>query len=193
MKSLLALALVAVMAGSALADAPEVGLYFSNTEFTQETVNFAAPLATPFSAYIALTMSDLTSVGAYEVGISHDGGSALLITGASGPNGWTNFGNNLNHLAGYQTPLPVNENGTVLGQVDMLLLSPSTVVFTMHGANPPSVPGHDGPVLADGQNSSNLVVCWTPAGAPNGEVASLNGEVVAVEQNTLTGVKALFE
>jgi len=192
MKKLLALALVALMAGSALAQAPEIGMFFSDTEFTQETANIASP-AGPFNGYVVLLGSDLSILGGYEVGIAEDSGGTLFALSVTGPNGWTNFGSNFNHLVGFQTPLPVVPEGVVLSTVQMLYSGTDVVTFTMGASNPNSIDDHDGPVIADGSDPNNLVACWTTGGAPTAPVASVNGQVVAVEAETLTGVKALFQ
>ncbi|HOX25042.1 MAG TPA: hypothetical protein PLL30_04690 [Candidatus Krumholzibacteria bacterium] len=192
MKKLLALALVALMAGGALADAPELGLFFSNTEFVAANTNFN-PGAVPFNAYIVLLpLGNVETVGGYEVGIGMP--ASVFVLSVSGPNGWTNFGNNVNHLAGYQQPLPVGEMGAVLCTMQLFGGAGTPAVVEFYNANPPSIPSHPGPVIADGANPDILLSCFLVTGQINGVVATFNGAgVVATENHTWTGVKNLFD
>ncbi|HOX24169.1 MAG TPA: hypothetical protein PLL30_00265 [Candidatus Krumholzibacteria bacterium] len=192
MKKLLGLALMAVMAGGALADAPELGMFFSATAFDQEHTNFN-PAGAPFNAFIVFfPMGNVELVGGYEVGITVP--ASLFVLGASGPNGWTNFGSSVNHLAGYGFPLPAPEEGVVLCTLQVLYGAANPAVIEYGPANPQSVPGHDGPVIANGANPDDLISCWLVTGEINGVVATIfGGGVIAVENHTWTGVKSLFE
>jgi len=193
MKKLLAMALVAAMAGVAFADAPELGMFFNMAEFSQANTNFNS-VGAPFNGYIVvMPMGNVESVGGYEVGIGIPG--TLFVLAASGPNGWTNFGSNVNHLAGYGTPLPVVEGGSVLCTMNMMYIGGAApAVIEFYNATPASIPGHFGPVVADGANPDLLLAAWLVTGQPNGVVATINGAgVVAVENHTWTGVKNLFD
>ncbi len=195
MKKLLALALVALMAGGALAqwDGDNMmGMFFDGEVFTDATTNLDTPGA-PFNSFIVALNPEMQSVSGYEVGISISDASVFVLS-AVGPNGWTNFGDNTNHLAGFGTPVPVVDNAVVLCVLQMLYSGTDRVEIVYGAATPPSIPGHDGPVLADGANPDILVACeYTSHEDMGGLVATLNGEgVIAVENHSLSGVKALF-
>ena len=193
MKKLLTITLVSLMACGAFAQdfsgSNMTGMFFSNTDFTNENTNHANMFA-PFNGYIVLLNSTVSSVGGYEVGITLSDATVFVLA-ASGPNGWTNFGSNTNHLCGYMTALPCDANGNaVLGQLQMLYTGAGTVEISFGPASPSSF-NNEGPGIAEGTNPDNLILC--PPATPDGIVATINGEgVVATEQHTLTGVKALF-
>jgi hypothetical protein len=193
MKKLLGLALVALMAGGAFAQAPEVGMFFSSTEFTQDMTNFDS-IGAPFNGYIVcFSFDNVGSVGGYEVGINVP--AALFLLTVGGPNGWTNFGSPTNQICGYGFPLPAPAEGVVLCTINMLYTGgPAPGVIEFHGSSPASIPGHDGVVIANGENPDELIACWLVTGQINGVVASVNGDgVVAVEDHTWTSVKNLFD
>jgi len=147
----------------------------------------------PSYGYIVLLYPTVESVAGYEVGITFvPDDSALFILAVNGPNGWTNFGDNTNHLAGYGVPLPCDAGGVVLAELQFLY-SGGPVEIQFGPATPPSIPG--GPVIASGENPDDLYVCnltCSPAYCPT--VATINGEgVVATDYKSFTSVKALFE
>jgi hypothetical protein len=196
MKKLLVLGLVAVMATGALAQSGDdnmMGIFFSDTEFVDETTNFPNTFA-PFNAYVVLLNGTVNSIAAYEVGMMVSDPSVFVLA-VSGPNGWTNFGNNLNHLAGYMTPVPVAENGTILATLNMLYTGVATVEMSMGPATPSSFDDL-GPGYANGENVDDLVLCSLTVptnGDVWGVVATINGDgVVANEAHSLSSVKALF-
>ncbi len=201
MRTLLVLALVAVIAGGASAtefyEGGVLGLYFSDTDFTPLETNYITSSA-PFNAYIVLLQSPTSTIGAYEVGITISDLSVFVLN-ATGPNGWTNFGSNTNHLCGYQVALPVDANDSVvLGTLQMLYAGAGVVTIDFGPANPSSFALPNGPYdpagggIADGATPDNLYHCALSTGDVVGTVATLN-LVVAAESRTLTGVKALFE
>jgi hypothetical protein len=189
MKKLLALALVVMVAGGALAQTTEdnmMGMFFAEP-FVSETTNHVNTFA-PFPGYVVLLNPTVESVGGYEVGISMP--ATVFVLGVTGPNGWTNFGSATNHLAGYQVPLPVAEGGTVLSTLNMLYTGTDIIYIGFGEATPPSIPGV--PVIANGANPDDLIACNLTS--DGGFVATINGPgVIATEDYSLTGVKALFE
>jgi len=193
LKKLLALTLVALMAGAASAQ-PGLGMFFSDTEFTDETTDFVST-GSPFNAYIVLIGDPgFATVSGYEVGITEDSGGALFVLSVTGPNGWTNFGGNLNHLVGFQTPVPHGPDGTVLCTLQMLYGGAGTVTFTFGASDPNSIDGWNGPVIADATNPNNLVAAFAAGGSTPGPVATVNGDgVTPVEQTSLSDVKSLFQ
>ena len=202
MKKLLALALVTMMAGGAMAQVHgevggSMGLYFSSTEFSDETSNMDTAAGDPaFNAYIVMLDCVSTSIGGYEVGITIPAG--IFVLSAVGPNGWVNFGTFTDHLVGYGEPLPVELDGTaVLATLQILdpvggmpgefLFGPSSVQ---------SLPDWNGPAYTHGPDPTIILACTLPSGEFNqvGVVATLNGEgVVATESAAWTDVKALFD
>ena len=199
MKKLLALTFAVMVAGGALAQTDMdnmLGMFFTN-DVGQIHMNMPAvegvphpdtnvDILAPVDAFIVLLYPTIESVGGYEVGIGVDGPGFILSV--LGPNGWTNFGDNTNHLVGFQTPVPAGEYGMVL--CVMNIFPQGTMGFTFGPSEPASIPGF--PAIADGTNPENLLPCELTT--PDGIVATINGGgVVAVEEHTLTSVKALFD
>jgi hypothetical protein len=192
MKKMLALALVALMAGGALAQGPEMGMFFDPADFNEDTTNFDVTPNAPFPAYLVVVGAQFDALAAYEVGISAP--AEVFFIDVGGPNGWTNFGSNTNHLVGFQTPVPMMEEGTVVAEMQMLTASEAPLVFEFGPADPPSDPDWNGPIVLDAADLNTLIPANLVTGEPNGVIATLNGDgVVAVENQTLSGVKALFE
>ena len=202
MKTLLTLSLVVLLAGPALAQDTlpnAMGLFFSDTEFTEANTNADITPGVPVDAYITLLNTPLFSVGAYEVGIDiSDAGVFVLV--ADGPNGWTNFGSATNHIVGYATPVPAIDGNAVLGHLNMLYSGDATVEIAFGPSEPSSFDGQ-GPGLADGTDPENLVLCTYVTGPDEGGlVATFNGPGVvfdgggvATENQSWSGVKALFQ
>jgi len=188
--------MLALLAGAASAQ-PCMGMFFSDTEFTDETTNIN-PTPAPFNGYIVvqgLTMID--SVYGYEVGIDVDT-SVVFILSAAGPNGWTNFGDNVNHLAGFGTPVPATDGAVVLCTLNMLYSGVSEIEIAYGPATPPSIPGFNGPVIVDGADEDVLLQCGlTNGGSFDGGdnvVATLHGVgITATEDHSLSSVKSLFQ
>jgi len=195
MKKLLALSLVVLMAGTATAQMPSIGIFFSNTDFTDENTNFDPASGTPFDAYLVMLGANFVSLGGYEVGLTENSGGTLLVLNATWPNSALNFGGtNLNHLVGYGVPLPVTDGAAVLCTISMLLSGTPTVEFSTGPAVPPSIPSWEGPVFADNANPDDLIEGTSTGGSPIAVVATLNGGgIVAVEQSSLSQVKSLFQ
>jgi len=196
MKQMIAFALVALMAGGVTAQWEGdnlVGMFFSGDEFSSSTMCIQTPGA-PFNAFIVTLNPEMESVSGYEVGISISDPSVFVLS-VTGPNGWTNFGDNTNHLAGYGTPLPVENNAAVLSIMQLLYAGSDEVEIMFGPADPPSIPEHDGPVLADGANPDILVPCaYTTDPSLAGNVAWLNGicDPTPVESQSFSSVKAIF-
>jgi hypothetical protein len=195
MKKLLALACVALMAGTAVAQIPGMGLFFSDTEFTDENTNSTA-IGSPTNAYIVLLNSPYQTILAYEVGITISNEAAVFVTAVSGPNGWTNFGSNTNHLCGYQTPLIVDgaeqDNAVVLATMALLNTTVDQVDISFGPASPSSFDGLY-PGIANGADPTQLAWAFSAGGESPGLVATFNGPgVTATESRSLSSIKALF-
>ena len=194
MKKLLALALVVMVAGSALAqDLNGMGIFFDNAVF-DETTNTVATAGAPLDMYVVLIASEFETIGGYECGIEFSDPTVFAL-GATGPNGWTNFGSGaLDHLVGFMAPVQTTVDGAaVLATINILYGGSDVVDITMMDASIPSFPGF--PAIANGANPEELRACLLTTGvAPPGVVANLNGEgITAMESHTLTEVKALFD
>lgn len=207
MKKLLALSLVALMAGTASAQLEEVfgmGIFFSDSEFVDAQTN-KVTTAAPFDAYIVLLTgpgSQLQSVGAYECSLAFSDPTVFLLS-VTGPNGWTNVGSSTtNQVVGYSTPVPVEGGAAVLAFISMLYSGADAVDIFM-GPSEPSSAAYAGPVIADGSNVEFLYTCFLTSGesgagsvddTTGGLVATLNGDgVVATESHSLSSIKALFD
>jgi len=190
MKKLLALSLVALLAGTASADLG-LGIFFSNTEFTDANTNYTT-VGAPFNAYLVLltneasehleynsdgVYSQVTSVGGYEVSVEISD-PAVFILGVTGPNDWTNFGNG---------------DFAVLATFNMLQTVAVEATITLSGSTPSSFAGAPG--IGNGDNTDLLYQAGLTTGTgPTGVVATLNGAgVVATEAQSLSSIKALFD
>lgn len=201
MKKLLAFTIVALMAGSALA-APGMGVFFSNTEFTAENTNVNMTAA-PFNAYLVVIGADgIEQLAAYDVGIQIDN-AGVFVLGVSGSNGWTNFGNNTNHLCGFGAdgapPLPVVNGSAVLSTLNMLYSGTDPVEIKL-GPSSLSVPLHGHPVIVDAAFPDDPVECGVTTGVHIAQefqtVATLHNAdngLVATEAQSLSHIKALFD
>lgn len=193
MKKLLALALVVMMAGGALAQGAGMGIFFDPAVFTDANSNLDPAAGTPFNAYLVLLGSPFDTIGGYECSVAISDATVFVLT-LTGPNGWTNFGgSNLNHLCGYQQALSTPAGGTVLSTFNMIFSGANEVTMSIGAATPPSIPGV--PVIANGANPEELLGCGLTSGSTVPDVvATLNGAgIVATESHTLTDVKALFD
>lgn len=197
MKILLSMVLLLLMAGSAFAQLDNsMGLFFSDTELSEEMTNADPVVSAPFNAYIALLMPTQETVGGYECMLTAD--PNLLALAVTGPNGWTNFGGNFNHLAGYGTPIPSTDDVVLCTfQFLYLVATPSDIVM---GPSDPSSVGGAGPAIADGENPDILITCnYTSGPDAGGLVATLYGDgitfppSVATQNASWSGVKSLFE
>jgi len=184
MKTLLTTLIIALLAVPALA-VDEMGVSADPT--THDTFIFVEA-GVPFDFYVVLLDPSSATIGGYECGLSFVGGEPFIL-GVSGPNGWTNFGGNLNHLVGYTTPIPAADM-VVLSTLNCLVpVAPFNAIVVMGASDPSSFDGM-GPGYADGTNPDILVLCTVPV---DGAVGFISTEVVATEATTLSGVKSLFE
>jgi hypothetical protein len=187
MRSIAIIALAMFLTAPAAAD--DLGLWrLQDDEYVAYIPGWE--VTTPFTLFITLHDASVTAVGGYEVGITLP--DLLIILQATGPSGWTNFGDPTNHLVGYTTPLPTfGEPVVVLGQLECLGLDQIvTHEYIAFGpSNPQSIPDHDGPVIADGVDPDHLIACGYVGGMP--EVFGIFGPD-AVEARHWTGVKTLF-
>ena len=171
----IALAL-AILASAGQAQ-PRLGIFFDDQEFTPQTTNFDPAPSTPFQAHVVMIDAGFSFLGGYECGIAENSGGLVLVTGVAWPNNGLNFGDELNHLVGFGTPVPVNVGGTVVATMIMMhVTGEDPVEFTMGQATPPSIPGHEGPVVADGLDPDILIPGRTITGAVNGPVATLHDD-----------------
>ncbi|MEZ4389144.1 MAG: hypothetical protein R3D98_16485 [Candidatus Krumholzibacteriia bacterium] len=129
-------------------------------------------------AYLVLS-APIGDISAYEAGIAVSDPS-LFILSVSGPNGWTNFGDNLNQLVGYSTPLPI-DGPTALCMFAMLMTGGGYVEICVTGTEPSQF-GTPAPGYADGDGN------WYPC---EGRCSQIN-PAVATQDRSFTEIKALF-
>ena len=190
MKKLLVLALVALMASGALAqEENEFGLW---TDGEGGYANFKMiEQYAPFNLYITLHNASVTSVGGYEVGWTMP---ALTIQNLD-IYGGNNFGGATNHLAGSPPPQPVDGEIFICATIGVISLTPPGELFEsmMMAADPPSIPGHNGPVISNGANPDDLIPCGFITGQAHVFTFNAESGPTAVENHSWTGVKALFD
>lgn len=199
MKTLITLSLVVLLAGAAVAQGDNaMGMFFSDSDFSNATTNVDLNSGLQATGYIVLLNPSVASVGGYEVGITVSDPAALIALSVEGPNGWTNFGDNFNHLAGYGVPVEVTGSAVILASINFLYIGTASVDITYGPASPSSV-NDLGPAIANGENPDELLVCeYSTCPEFEGLVATVNGagvelcDVVATETQSWTNVKALF-
>jgi hypothetical protein len=180
------------MAGGAMAQEAGIGIFFSDSEFTDANTNTSAG-GSPQDMFVVLLGGPFDTIAAYELGITFTG-VAPFILAATGPGGWTNFGTNENHLVGYQVAQPLANGALVLCTMSILATDAGTTEILIGPSDPssfdPQVPG-----IANGANPDDLLPCGLTAGQTvPGVVATINGGgITATESRTLSDVKSLFE
>jgi hypothetical protein len=181
----LILLVLAALVVSLPAQADTLGLYFSAVEFSAETASATVEPGFVLVAYIVLTDAGAGVIDGYEVAIACTAADfAIPFTNLTFD---TNDGTNTNQIVTFMTPKPVQAAGTVLTTVFVSTSSTDIETISFGAATPSSLPGA-APVVRYGDGS--LVACDLPFGSEN--VAWLNGEVVAGEPATWSGVKAAF-
>ncbi len=206
-KLLLALSLVAMMAGSAFAIMDDgdssLGVYFNATG----DVNCFVPTpATPFNVYFIMANPGVQNMGGFEFGwrFSPAVVPAPFILGTTLPPQALNIGNNENFIVGLGGGLITSE-ATVLVTLNMMVLSavnPETYI-QVGPATPASIPGHA--AFNDFNNPANIqpmnfatvdgvdvVVNAQGWVVPGVAKMSCQGPI-ATESATWGSVKALFE
>jgi len=202
-KQLIAALIIIVLAGPVLAqvwDAPNsMGLFFSETDFSTDFTNADPASGEPFDAWIVVRWSSLQFIGGYECSL--DMPATVFVLSVGGPNGWTNFGSQTNHLVGYATPVPAHATGhAVLAHLELYYASPGVWADINMLAAEPSSFGGEGPGVVDGVDLDNLQLC-RPSGYycfSENLVATLWGDGIycdplATEGLTWSSVKAVFE
>jgi len=189
MKRLLFIALALMIASVAVAQEPDTFGLWRMVDGDYENYLPVEDIPGEFFLYVTLHDGSTFSVGGYEVGMDIPAEMLVLEIDFFGG---VNFGDNTNHLVGYTAPIFTQEDMLVLSVMDCLstALPPAPVPIVYHGADPASIPGHDGPVYADGTNPDNLIACGYVDGTPN---VFLFGGAVATESQSWSGVKSLFE
>lgn len=185
MKALITTLLIVLIAGTAFA-VDSMGISGATDAHT-DYINIIP--FTPFDFHVVLLDPSSATIGGYECGLGFTNAVEPMVLAVTGPNGWTNFGTPLNHLAGYGTPLPALPM-TVLSTLNCMVTAPAPYeTLVIMGPAVPSSFNDMGPGYADGSDPSILILCSVPA---DGVVGTISTEVVATENVTLSGVKALF-
>jgi len=183
--SMIALLLVAA---SPAAASDVMGMFFDPDDHDEESSVVDTQPGVPFQAYVVLLDASPGNVGGYEVGITLSS-STVTSLGVTGPNGWTNFGDDFNHLVGYMTPLSASSSGVVLCTLSLMQMDDAEVQVEYGPASPASISGV--PVIADGDNPNDLYECELFGGGP--VVAQLNAPPPRFEDVPLSHVKGLFD
>jgi hypothetical protein len=192
MKACFAPVLLALLTTVAAAQTPQLGMFFSATEFSDDMTNFDGPANVPFEAYVVLLGAEVATVGGYALGMWLPPNEFFVIE-TQGPHGWTNSGTADNHLCAYDTPLPVSAEGTVLSSMTCLFTSDYFWVIEFGPSDPPGMEGHPGPAIIDGQDGTSVIAAWVLGGDLTGPVATLNDPFPPATAGTsLSRVKSLF-
>jgi hypothetical protein len=188
MKRLLLLALALMVASGALAE-DTFGLFrMVDGEFVDNVPVNELNVGDTIDLHITLHEGSLFSTIAFEVGMDVPG--YLSVTDADLRGGYNFGGAFTNLLVGYTEPVLLNADVVVLATLEGLVTGePEDASVVFHGADPPSVPGHDGPIYASAANPSNLILCGYVGGTAD---VFRFGDPVAVQTSTYSDVKALF-
>jgi hypothetical protein len=172
-----------------------MGIFFSDTDFSDQTTNINTNQSV--HAYLVLINADIDGVGGYRCGIQHPTSVLLQINAGSQTHGWTNAGNNTNHIVTFtDAAKPVEPNGTVV-LCTMVLFPVGTdlMEFKLGPSTPRGLTGWNGPVII-GPDPDDVRPAFLTSGT-SGEgfrtVATLWGDGVTSDQErTWTRVKSLF-
>ncbi len=220
MKKLLALALVAIMAGGALAQTPylyegceyRIGVFFSTDAAEFEVSSEATNLDFPNSAFFymhLIVMDSPDMISAYEMRI--EGLGALVIASwVPVPNaGFLNLGNDFMHIATFGFPQPNPEGIIKFGHWNIFPLANEQSLNVFMGPSIPSSIQDDGPVFV--VNSQLVRANFTvgdfsgcnedlaPGDFPDyvgttyGDGVVIEVDIVATETRSLSSVKSLFQ
>ncbi len=177
--------ILSVIATAAWAQDDALGLYFNETEFTQETANRTTAPGFTMPGYVVLTNATGPMIAGYGVGIASTAADFSIPVTSLGF-GDSNSGTNTNQIVSFLTPKPVAAGGTVLSTIFFVTDSTELEEISFGPSNPSSLPGV--PVVE--YVPGGAVACSQPFGTPT--VAWLNAEVVAVQTEAWGGVKALY-
>ena len=122
----------------------------------------------PLTGHLVL-FSDVDEVSGFEASLEITPPASLVVLAVSGPNGFTNFGDEFNLLVGYDTPVPTDDP-TILCTLDLLVASSMSIEICVTGAE----------IAADG----NVYPC-------EGGCSEIN-PTVPVEGWTFSAVKGSF-
>jgi len=191
-----ALTLLPVVAAQADFDDPNVmGMFFSDTEFSDSTNGIDTPGA-PFNAYIVVLNPEVETIGGYEVAISITDPTVFIMSTLT-LNKWVIADHMRNQIVRFSTPVPVVDSVAILCTMQMLYSGTDHVDILFGPADPLSIPGHNGPVLVDGANLNTqeiLIPCGTPYHESlGGWVASFNSPgILPVKTGSFSNLKAMF-
>jgi len=221
MKKLLALALVALMAGGAMAQdynyeqCQNQLAIFNDTvlpgipgEFPEEFSALAdLPLASGMVPIHVFAIKATQPILGYDAFFTLPASLVGLSHAASPGNNWVNIGDAVNVLSGFAAPILPDANGSVYLSVMTVFVAANAPGDIFAGPSNPSGIGGDGPTFNMGgeymrMNFIDLPFdgCDEPAPA-EGRIAVANGGsspivvrgIIATETMTLSGVKALFQ
>lgn len=196
----LAFALTALAALSLLAPTPgsaqqaTLGLYLDNAATTYEQASVAPGLIT---VYLCMVDHDIAALYGYEYGFTVDG-TAVVTTVTNQGNGPIDVGGNTvpnNHIVGLASPMSTTPV-TVVAEISVFVMDGTVTYFTLHGAEPNSVPGSVTPalLLAGDQIVRAGVSGWDADLQEPTVCLSINevDTVVATDEITLDGIKSLY-
>ncbi len=114
--------ILCLIAPVASAQDDALGLYFSDSEFTQETAGATNSLGFMLAGYIVLTNATGVSVAGYEVAITCTAPDfAIPMTNLTFD---ANAGTNSNQIITFMSPKPVEAGGTVLATIFITTRAP---------------------------------------------------------------------
>jgi hypothetical protein len=205
-KLLLALSLVAMMAGSAFAFLDDgvnsLGVYFDSPVFEQSC--FTPTAFVPFNVYFVLANPEFNNLGGFEFGWRFEPLLTGFILATNLPSGALNIGTNNNLIVGLGTGLITSEATVLVNFQIMASVVPTSPTWVQVGpAQPASLPLHA--AFNDFNNPANIIPM--NFSTVNGQSITVNPQgwvvpglgslfcpgPVATESATWGSVKALFE
>ena len=180
---LLAFTIIILAAPARSGDA--LGLYFSDSEFNQDSATVMLEPDLAVMAYIVLTEPTGDVVAGYEVGIACTDPDFIYFAPSLI---WENDGTDTNQIVHFVEPKPVLPGGTVLSSGFLSVQSTDEELVTFGPSDPSSI---DEPRPA----VEYVAVGWMACDGPFGSdvVAWLNPNPVATAPTSWSGVKGLFE
>jgi hypothetical protein len=201
MKKLITLFAVMALAAPAMAqidpDANSCGIYFD-----EGATLFCTPTTAPFQSvtgYLCVTNSDEPSgISGWECTVQIVG-AGLVAPGWTIRHGGTNFLTAPEFAVGIGTvaPAPWAPSIVLASMTGFVQMPGNPVTFAIAAAPNPSIAGHNGMVIAAGDDATNLIAINPSAGYTGGVpnvCAGINYcDITSNDTNTWGGVKALFE
>ncbi len=194
--ALAALALLAPSAGFAAGAFNQFGIY-TDVEGDFSTASITTPTNTPFSAYFVITNpynddlgTAIPTVSGFECQVLLPATGLFTLAAVLPPN-MLNVGTVPDYIVGGESQPAVGANNAVLMiSFQFMATTADPMEIFLAPSSAPSIPGTM--AIADGADPAILISCYPSSGDFALPVFGINTAVVATENESWGGVKALF-